>query len=1010
MKRNIALAFVLLTAAVSLQSQVTTATFYGVVEDSSGAVVPTARVRLVNSGTGTVWEQLTSGGGEFAFTFLPVGMYTLRIEAPGFRAYLGSGIELRAAQQARQTYVLEVGSVSEQVEVTGGAPLVNAVTAEQRESISRQEVQSLPVSRRTLSNLFTIGTGISPGRTGQFTLNGLGQAATSITMDGIDASGNPQAPAAQFAEGHNYIAVTGMEAVEEVQVSKGVFSAEYGRALGGNINVITKSGSNVWRGSLFHLFNSQELNAREQFLASKPATTFNQYGGSVGGRLVRDRVFFFSAVEGYQERTATAVNGNVPTERLRAEMLAADANYKLLLDTYPLPNQPHAANADTGAYIGAGSITSSDLHWVARPDVWLIPSRLLLTGTYVRSRPDRVIPRVQPVNSRLFEGKTDRFNITATFIGGPSWSAETRFGYNRNDRNRIDGYWNLADPNKAESRFGGRRLPGVTALGLSGGGEWNIIGRAPHRSIDQKFAWTRGRHSLKFGGMAFFRELGNENIENPSLQYANKADLLANVPSLAQFTFGRDDYDGKAAEFGVFLQEDFRASSSLTLNLGFRYDWFGHFVSHSRAGGGRGPHVFNFSSLALPGFAAGPFRPFDNPYDNDAVNAGPRFGFAFNPGGRSKTVIRGGFAAMFTPINGELVKNMVQNAADEPFRTRLSRSEAQGLRVKFPAYNEDVLALVKGGQAAPGFQFLDPQGGVPYSMNFSLTVERALTGSLALETAFVGTRGVKFHLLRFYNEVDRATGRRPNPALAAERYYDNSDSSRYYSWQTSLRRRFSRGLAANVHYTWGKAISYARGDIGFGGPTVQDFFDIRSNRGPSESDVVHRLVSDFVYDLPGPALDGPLRPALAGWQVAGLFSANTGIPLDITQPASLQGARPDATGIPPVAGDWRRTLQYLDRAAFAPVPRIAQSGATAHPGTLGRAAVRGPGQWNLDLSIGKEFGVRERARVQFRTEMLNAFNHTNFAAVDTNIDSNRFGRLTGTAGARRIQFQLRFTF
>lgn len=995
-------------------AQVTTASFYGTVQDPSGALVSGAQVSLTQSETGSSRSQTTSSTGEFAFQFLPVGTYTLQISAAGFRPLESRGIELGAAQQARQAYVLEVGSVTDKVEVRGEAPLVNSVTAEQRQSISTSEVRELPVARRTLSNIFALGTGIAATGAGQFSLNGLGQSAASISMDGIDASSSPLSPQAQLREGFNYISVVSMEAVQEVQVSKGVFSAEYGRALSGNINVVTKSGTNNWHGSAFELFNAEELNGRQQFLTTRPGVTFNQYGGSLGGRIVRDRAFMFGALEGYQERSASTVQGEVPTPQLRADMIAAVPAFKTLLDTYPLPNQPFAPNANIAPFVGSGSVTGRDLSLSLRPDVWVKANRLLLTGTYARSRPVRTVPRIQPVNTQVLDGVSERFNITATYIGGPNWSSESRFGYNRNDRNRVDGFWDLKDPSKPEAAFGGRRLPTLDFLGVSSSSEYNIIGRAPHRSFDQKFALNTARHSLKFGGLFFVRELGTVNIENPLLRYQNRADLLANIPSLAQFTFGRADFDARATEWGLFLQDDFRVSTKLTLNLGLRYDVFGRFSIHGQGEPGKPPFAFNYSSLSLPGFVPGPFRsPEQGPVEPDRFNLGPRIGFAYNPDGRSRTVVRGGFSVMYTMLSGEIIRNSVQNAADEPFRARLSRADALALNIKFPAFNEDILRLVKSGLATPSFQYLDPNTRSPYSMNYSLTVERALTSTLALETAFVGTRGVKFQLNRFYNEINRQTGRRPNPLLSTDRYYDGSESTTYSSWQTSLRKRFSSGLLANVHYTWGKAMAYNRGDLGAGGggSNVQDFFDVRANRGPSENDITHRLTGNILYEVPRMPSLGRVGSAILGaWSISSLFTAQTGVPLVLTQPTALQVQRPDALGTDPYLSDWRTTLQYLNRAAFAQVPLVAATGAAVRPGSAGNGAVRGPGLWNIDLGLGRVLRLTEALRLQIRGEFLNALNHTNFTGVNTNITAARFGQVIATAGARTIQFQTRLSF
>ena len=232
----------------------------------------------------------------------------------------------------------------------------------------------------------TLGAGVVNAGLGRFNLNGLGASSANFTMDGIDASTNPQAPQAQFKEGQNYISIVSMEAVQEVQVTKGVFPAEYARTMGGNVNVITKSGTNSWHGSVLELFNSEELNGRSQFLTTRPGSTFNQYGGSLGGPILRDKIFIFGAYEGYQERTATTVQGNVPTPSLRDSMLQSVPAYKTVLDLFPLPNQPFSPAATTGLYIASASQSASDNHFDIRPDIRL-SNRALFTATYVHAAP-----------------------------------------------------------------------------------------------------------------------------------------------------------------------------------------------------------------------------------------------------------------------------------------------------------------------------------------------------------------------------------------------------------------------------------------------------------------------------------------------------------------------------------------------------------------------------------------------------------------------------------------------
>jgi hypothetical protein len=429
----------------------------------------------------------------------------------------------------------------------------------------------------------------------------------------------------------------------------------------------------------------------------------------------------------------------------------------------------------------------------------------------------------------------------------------------------------------------------------------------------------------------------------------------------------------------------------------------------------------NLDGLRNTQFQFGPFRDPGNPYNSDKwVNIGPRIGFSYNPDGKSRTVIRAGFGILFSPHMQGLVKQSVATKT-VPFRTIISKQEAANANFHFPTYNDNARALVEAETIRTGrvnvFAAFDPNFQNPYSMNVYLGVQHELSSTVVFETAFVGNRGVKFPLHRVFNAVDRVTGQRPNPNLNDGYYIDNSQTTVYASWQSSLRKRYSRRLVGAAHYTWGKALSTGGGDIGAyyqGDQDVrtQDFFNPRADRGPSAGDVAHYFSADAVYDLPELRnFSNPLlRGAIGGWQATGIFRANTGEPVTVTQSSALQGSRPDYVGGNAVNPDYRTTLVYLNRAAFAPVPIGAASAATLRPGTAGNGEFRGPGQWRMDVSLGKNFAITERARLQIRCDSFNLTNHTNFSGISTNINSANFGRLTSSRGARIVQLNARLSF
>lgn len=1014
MTGRLPIALSLLAFAGAGWSQVTTARFYGIITDPSGAVVPGATVTLVQQDTGASSVKTSDSAGEFMFDFLKVGSYTLRIEAPGFKTYEASAIELGAAQSVRRTFVVEIGTAAETVRVTSETVEVNTVNAEQRESFSRQEAMQLPLARRNYSNLLKVGTGIVD-IPGGVRMNGLGKSGASVTVDGTNATGNSENSYTSMFQSFNYVDTLSVEAIQEVQITKGVISAEYGQQLSGNVNLLTRSGTNNWHGSLFENFQAEELNARGQFLTTKPPLTFNQFGGSGGGPIKRDRVFIFGAYEGYRERTSRFVSGDVPTQKLRNEMLAAVPAYKTALDIMPLPTVPHSPTADAGRFEGIAGSMAEDNHAVVKGDIRLRDS-MNLALTYTRGRPFRINENYT-LNGREWRGFQERG--TASFVmTGAAWTSESRFGYNFNEVDRNDRYFFTAvDSAKAETSFGGRRFPGIQATGLFSSGDAEFNNRyGPLWSLEEKYARHVGKHSFKFGGILTRRFSGRVNLEVPQLRYVNKAELLANTPSRFQVFFGQPRYLGRNNEIGVFVQDDWRISPRLVINLGLRYDYFSAYVAKpedSREPAG----FFNLDGLLDDQFHFGKFRDPSSPVESDKwVNLGPRIGFSFNPDGRGKTVVRGGYSVMFGVQPTDDYNSAVSRTEFLTRSVAYSKAEGTALGLRYPAFNDEVLPLVTASTQIQRETIFDPHIQNPYSLATYLGVQREIAGSMVVESAFVGTRGVKYRLRRQFNEVNRSTGLRPNPNLGTGLYFDSGQTSSYYSWQNSFRKRFSRGFSGSAHYTWGKGLSPAGGDTGasFSGDTVvaiQDFFDVRSNYGPSAGDVTHNFVGDFIYELPSLARTAPvLRAVAGGWQVSGIYTARTGTPLLITQGCSIAHCRPDYVGGNAVNPDARKTLQYLNKSAFAPVPVIAASGATARPGNVGNGAVRLPGVWNLDFSAGKNFALTESVRLQIRGDMFNVFNHTNFSTVTTNINSVNFGRFTNTLSARVIQLNARLSF
>jgi hypothetical protein len=1024
--QNIVLVSCLLFAMGGVSfSQRTDATFAGTVTDPTGAVLPGAEVQMINEGTAAVMTQITSETGEFLFGFLPAGVYTLKIIMPGFKGYESRSIPLGGAQNVRRTYILEVGSITDSVTVTGDAPLVNTISTEQRISVDTLEVKALPMMDRNITNILSVGSGLTRGRPttdgmagSRFRLNGLGGSSMSVSANGSDANGASGSPNISGYGGYNKIDVMSSESVAEVQVLKGVMPAEYGSAMGGHLSLITKSGTNEMHGSLFYRYEGSLLSARQPFLAREQNSVWNQYGGALGGPIKKDRVFFFAAYEGYRQRTTIASTPTVPTPLFRNILLTSlpFPETKLVLDYYPLPNQPYAEGDLLARWIGAGERKNDDDHVDFKIDYMVGGGTFSLSFT--GSHPSQTKAQDQPLDPQVFTTSSQR--AAATYVKGwGRWTSSTRAGYNRNWAERIDKFWYVRDPNKPETVPGWRRVKGISFPGLTGlRSENQTRGTAPSWQYEQQVAFFQGKHSLKFGALLSIPQGGRPGTDNGNASFQTLEDIQRNEMSAVSFGAGINPHIWRMTNFGFFVQDDWRTSRKLTLNLGLRYDRYGHYQVK--------PWHENLPA-SLPNFDGlldaqryiwGPLRPLDRPFDADPLSLGPRFGFAYTLDDNGDFVMRGGFGVNFQGFDAQTYEVSTGRTPYIPNSRPYTRAEIAARGLKYPnVYNEDLAKLVEaegGGRPQIGNRW-DPNSKPPYAMNYTLGFQRALTSTMMLETAYVGTRGVKFNMARTYNQLDRITGVRPNPDDQQGTYTDQSQQTNYNSWQTSLKQRLARGLSYSVNYTWGKALSYVGGDISpsflgdtFGG--IEDFNDVKIERTASGGDVTHQFVGNWVYNVPTPFANSAIaRHILGGWGISGIYRAQTGEPLGVTQ----TGGRPDLLDMKGAVNKnccSYGNLMYLNRAAFQELPVVRASNRTERRGHMANRALRAPGSWNLDISAGKSFSLAEGKSLEFKVDMLNAFNHVNYSGISTNMSAITFGQAISADPARAIQAQLRIGF
>jgi hypothetical protein len=1013
-------------------AQVTTATLYGLVRDSSGAAVPGATVTVQNQGTALMRDTVSDSGGEFAFTVLPSGRYTLKIELQGFKTYTNEGIDLGAGQTVRQTFTIEIGQLSEVVTVTERAPLIETASAAQKEALGTVEVNNLPLSRRNLTGLLTLSTGVTEASTGlagggNIRLNGVAEGGTAISVDGTDATANNETRGLNSYGANNQISVMSIEAVAEVQVVKGILPAEYGGAVGGQVNMVTRSGTNMFHGSLFENFQNDSMIARDPFLPwnqAKPPVKFNQYGGSLGGPVLRNRAFFFAAYEGYQENRGVTLTSQVPTQALKDRILAAlpRPETKNALDTLPAPNQP--INDDFGRYVAAKTGTKNDNTLLVKGDV--LVGRGNLSTTFSRMRPQTANPMIYvgDSNDQQFDNRQDRV-ASQYVLAGSSWTSETRVGWNRNALDRFNNFWNQTDP-----AFTGdtvltdpsHRVPMFTlSNGFATPTAEVLAMRGRSYSVEQKFSRIVHEHNMK-AGFRWAREGGSKtNPQNPNFTFQNIADLLANRPNAMNLQNGQPPHDAHMDNYGVFFQDDWRVNSRLVLNLGVRFDFYPTFQAEATSS--RPAEIVNLESPTdLRKMDFGAPRPQDRIYNPDWNNIGPRLGFAWTVDKAGRTVVRGGSGVLYSPILLALIQN---NIADPLIgaATQYNRTDLAARGLAWGSYADQIQNAVRAdhpGQKAI-FSLIDPNLRAPYTIQSMLNVQQELFGTWMAEIGYIRTDGRDFPLSRpLSNAFDRVTGARPNPALGALSgvYITSEQTMVYNALQTSVRSRYNNGLALGVHYTYSRGYAEQGGSLASNFVNsdyfvTQDFFDPFFDRNPLSQEARHRVAADVVYELPwkknGTGLASQL---LGGWQLSGILNTRTGVPLRVTQPSGIPNSRPDLIGDHPVLDDYRDTLLYLDRSQFALVPTSPITTATLRPGTANPGLIRGPGMWVINASIGKGFRLAQQTRLDVRLDAFNAMNHVNYSNPNSNVTSPDFGKLLSVPGGsqRSMQLSARFSF
>lgn len=1086
--------FAALFAAAQTTSELT-----GTITDSTGAAVSGVALSLVSQETNAARETTTDASGQYRLSFLLPGLYTLSAEKSGFRSVRRSSIRLEVNQTARLDFALELGSVTEAVDVVASTPLVESGTSSIGQVIETRLVQELPLNGRNFVQLATLGPGVSgvgfgargtimngtrpadlrPGS--EIFSNGNREGANNFMMDGVDNNVRQN-----FAITHR----PSVEAVREFKIQTNLFAAEQGRNPGATVNVITKSGSNDFHGSAYDFLRNSALDARDFFAdpaAPKPTFRQNQFGASLGGRIVRDKLFFFANYEGFRRRLANVAINTVPLAAVRngdfsgvrdifdpltvraqpgtssgyvrdpfpGRQIPAtrfDPVTARLVQAYPLPMRAGLANNHTSNPKESQDWDQGDL----RAD-YNLSSRDQIFARYSRQDTTTIKPSTfgyvdvpgmsEPVSlgdEATFAGTsilvTHHTVLSWTRTLSPTFLLDARMGFVRYDLNysqegasdgaRLGEKLGVPNANQGPRSDG---IPIFSPANYTGIGQTRSLPIVrPENTFHPSVNFTRlhNSHSFKWGFEARRRQMSEFQNNRGSGRFnfdrqftSNPNQTATSGDSLAGFLLGTASvieqdfllvFAGiRATEYGAYLQDDWRISNSLTLNLGVRYEYDTPFTEVA-------DRWANFDLATGKLRIAGYNSDSSVGVTPDRNNIAPRFGFAYqlNP----RTVVRGGYGIYyntqghggvairlqrqlpFGPINAENINQFANNP----------RRVAEGFRPIPPLDFDSVVNNPTGSFLSMPDNFKSG-----YTQQFNLQVQQQLPWwDVVFKAGYVGNLGRQLHNTFNANQQVPGPGapgpRRPLFALAPNvvnvTRAETDGLSNYHALQVSAEKRFAQGLGFLTAYTWSHSIDNVALDFGGGadGAVPQDIRNRHSaERGTSPHDIQHRLVHSMNYELPFAKGHG----VVGGWQVNAIFTAQTGMPFTpfLATPVSNAGAsRPDrlknGTIDNPTPNLWFDTSFNTPNAAWANPVQFTF-------GNAGRNILRGPGRVNLDFSLFKAFSLTEALRLQFRAEAFNIMNTPQFDIPNTSIGSPAAGVITNTLGTpRQLQFALRLSF
>jgi hypothetical protein len=1089
----------------------TTAGIAGSVSDTTGAAVPGAQVTLRSVETGAVRTAVTNDAGFYEFALLPPGLYVLEVQKPGFKRATREDLRLEVNQAPRLDFILEVGDVAESVEVRAATPLLESSTSSIGAVIESKAVSDLPLNGRNFAQLAilspgvtgvgfsatgTIGSGTRPDdmRPGtELFSNGNREQSNNFLLDGVDNN---------FRRNGLITLRPSVEAIREFKIQTNLFAAEQGRNPGATVNVITKSGTNEFHGSLYDFLRNDKLDARDFFNVARPGVRKppfkqNQFGGSLGGPIARNRLFFFTNYEGFRRRRGTTtVVATVPTLAMRdgdfrqvrdlfdpfsvrpapgtpsgytrdpfpnrqIPSSRFDSVTRRLIQTYPAPIYPGLANNYEVNPVHLQNWDQGD----GRID-WQVSANTNVFGRYSRqdtfTQPPSTfgLRQVPGVDTPLSLGADSTFAgdsnliahhavLSGTHVLSPTFVLEARIGFARFNLRHLK--VGAAPGAKLGEKLGIPRsnqgpfsdgVPIIAPADYTGiGGPQSLPTIRLENTFNPFLSFThlRGAHTIKWGTNIVRRQIIDFQTNRGDGRFNFNRNFTAdpNSPattgdSMASFLLGtasaiEQDFllvwaGMRTLEIGSFIQDDWKVSSRLTLNIGLRYEYTPPPVEVAN-------RWANFDIRTGKLLIAGVNANRQVGVAPDLNNWAPRLGFAYRI--RQRTVLRGGAGIFYnTQGNGAALFRLHRHLPFGPINIEdvdqfspAPRRVQDGFRPIPPLDYDSVLRNPAGS-----FNAVPENYKTGYAQQFNLGIQQEINPwDAVLKVSYVGNLARQVDSTFNINAPDPGPGspasRRPLRLIAPNvvnlTWADTTGCSNYHSLQVAMEKRFSGSLGFLTSYTYSHSIDNVPLQQGGGadGPMPQDIRYRFLDRASSAFDIRHQFTESFNYVLPvGRRKKIDFRSAwihglLGDWQLNGIISIRTGLPFTPTLASPVSnagGSRPDRlkTG--------RSHQPTIDRWFDASFNTPAAAWATPQQytyGNSGRNVLTGPGRWNVDFSVFKEFPVRERARIQFRSEFFNLFNHPQFDLPNATIGSPGAGRIGATVGTPRdIQFSLRVAF